>query len=101
MSAGVHTSSLCRVTHSQMSARPLTEGTTALMADSGPLIDTYGHFIDGRWVEPDAGRYDVVNPATEQPVGTAPDASVARVEAAVGAAREAFDAGRWSELEPS
>lgn len=74
---------------------------TALMADSGPLIDTYGHFIDGRWVEPDAGRYDVVNPATEQTIGTAPDATVARVEAAVGAAREAFDSGRWSELEPS
>ena len=57
------------------------------MAGTRPLIDTYGHYIDGRWVEPDAGRYDVVNPATEQAIATAPDASVAQVESAVGAAR--------------
>ena len=23
-----------------------------------PLVDTYGHYIDGKWVEPDSGRYD-------------------------------------------
>lgn len=71
------------------------------MAESRPLIDTYGHYIDGRWVDPDAGRYDVVNPATEQTIATAPDASVAQVESAIGAARTAFDSGRWSELEPA
>jgi len=37
------------------------------------------------------GGYDVVNPATEQVVGVAPDASVAQATAACAAAREAFD----------
>ena len=71
------------------------------MAGSRPLIDTYGHYIGGRWVEPDAGRYDVVNPATETTLGTAPDASVAQVEQAIAAARAAFDSGEWSNAAPS
>ena len=50
------------------------------MAGSHSLLDTYGHYIDGQWVDPDSGRYDVVNPATETVIGTAPDASVAQVE---------------------
>lgn len=71
------------------------------MAGSRPLIDTYGHYIGGRWVEPDAGRYDVVNPATETTLGTAPDASVAQVEQAIAAARAAFDSGVWSNADPA
>ena len=71
------------------------------MAETRPLVDTYGHFIDGRWVDPDAGRYEVVNPATEQPITTAPDASVRQVQDAISAARSAFDSGRWSALEPA
>lgn len=71
------------------------------MADSGTLVDTYGHFIDGQWVEPDAGRYDVRNPATEELISTAPDASVAQVQGAISAARAAFDSGRWSGLDPA
>ena len=70
------------------------------MAEKRPLLDTYGHFIDGRWVEPDAGRYDVVNPATEQVIATAPEASAAQVGDAIGAARTAFDAGVWSDAKP-
>lgn len=70
------------------------------MADTRPLIDEYGHYIDGAWVDPDAGRYNVVNPATEQVIATAPDASVDQVRAAIGAARSAFDSGRWSGAEP-
>ena len=77
------------------------KGTTPLMADSRPLVDTYGHFIDGRWVDPDAGRYNVLNPATEEPIATAPDASVGQVEDAIVAARSAFDSGRWSALDPA
>jgi acyl-CoA reductase-like NAD-dependent aldehyde dehydrogenase len=71
------------------------------MAGSRPLIDTYGHYIGGRWVEPDAGRYDVVNPATEATLGTAPDASVAQVEQAIAAARSASDSGVWSNADPA
>ncbi|WP_406708159.1 aldehyde dehydrogenase family protein [Streptomyces halobius] len=55
-------------------------------------------FIGGEWVEPDAGHYDVVNPATEEVVGRAPEASRTQVEAAVGAARDAFEG--WSRTTP-
>lgn len=68
------------------------------MAESS-LVDNYGVYIDGRWVEPDGGRYDVVNPATEQVIASAPDASVAQVEQAIGAARAAF--GSWAAADPA
>jgi aldehyde dehydrogenase (NAD+) len=70
------------------------------MAESS-LVDSYGVYIDGKWVEPGNGRYDVVNPATEQAIASAPDAGVAQVEQAIGAARAAFDSGCWSALHPA
>jgi acyl-CoA reductase-like NAD-dependent aldehyde dehydrogenase len=72
---------------------------TDSIAGTRPLIDTYGVYVDGRWVEPDAGRYDDVNPATEEVIATAPDASVAQVGDAIAAARRAFD-GPWSSATP-
>ncbi|WP_225320624.1 aldehyde dehydrogenase family protein [Streptomyces luteolifulvus] len=51
-------------------------------------------FVDGAWVEPDGGHYEVVDPATEETVGWAPEASRDQVHAACAAAREAF--GPWS-----
>ncbi|GFG67286.1 putative aldehyde dehydrogenase AldA [Mycobacterium kubicae] len=67
------------------------------MAEPQPtkLIDTNGLYIDGRWVEPEDGRYDDISPATEQTIATAPDASVGQVSEAIGAARRAFDEGPW------
>jgi len=70
------------------------------MAESSPLVNTYGHYINGQWTEPDSGRYDVCDPTTEGVIATAPDASVAQVEQAIGAARAAFDSGPWSTAEP-
>jgi aldehyde dehydrogenase (NAD+) len=70
------------------------------MAESSSLVDTYGHYIDGRWVDPDSGRYDVVDPATEKVIASAPDADVAQVESAIAAARAAFDSGVWSGAAP-
>jgi len=57
------------------------------MAGSRSLLEAYGHYIDGQWTDPDSGRYDVVNPATEAVIQTAPDASVAQVRQAGAAAR--------------
>ncbi|MFJ8155186.1 aldehyde dehydrogenase family protein [Streptomyces sp. NPDC094468] len=51
-------------------------------------------FLAGAWAEPDAGYYEVVDPATEETVGRAPEASGDQVLAACAAAREAF--GAWS-----
>ncbi|WP_421673649.1 aldehyde dehydrogenase family protein, partial [Streptomyces europaeiscabiei] len=46
-------------------------------------------FVGGSWTEPDGGHYEVVDPATEDVVGWAPEASRAQVHAAVAAARAA------------
>ncbi|MFJ8083567.1 aldehyde dehydrogenase family protein [Streptomyces sp. NPDC096205] len=55
-------------------------------------------FVGGAWTEPDGGHYDVVDPATEEAVGRAPEASREQVYAACAAAREAF--GPWSRTAP-
>ena len=71
------------------------------MAESRPaLVDTYQLYIDGRWVEPEDGRYDDVSPATEQTIATALDASVGQVSNAIAAARRAFDSGPWGAMSP-
>lgn len=71
------------------------------MTGSHSLLDSYAHYIDGQWIAPDSGRYDVVNPATETVIETAPDASVAQVQQAIAAARSAFDAGPWPAAAPA
>lgn len=49
-------------------------------------------FIDGRWVEPaGSGVIDVVDPATETVIGHVPSGDTSDVDAAVAAARNAFD----------
>ncbi|MFF3609945.1 aldehyde dehydrogenase family protein [Streptomyces sp. NPDC002463] len=55
-------------------------------------------FIGGQWVEPDGGHYEVVDPASEEVVGLAPEASRAQVYEAAAAAREAF--ATWSRTKP-
>jgi aldehyde dehydrogenase (NAD+) len=64
------------------------------------LVDTYRLYIDGRWIDPQDGRYDDIDPATEQTIATAPDASVAQVGEAIAAARRAFDEGPWATASP-
>jgi acyl-CoA reductase-like NAD-dependent aldehyde dehydrogenase len=48
--------------------------------------------INGQWVPAGDGTYDIINPANEEVVGQAPNASVADAEAACAAARAAFPA---------
>jgi len=53
--------------------------------------------IDGKLVAAEADRtYPSVNPATGQVLDHAPDASVADAQAAIAAARRAFDATSWA-----
>jgi betaine-aldehyde dehydrogenase len=60
-----------------------------------------GMFINGEWVDAAAGSTDdIVNPATEEVVGTVARGNEKDVDRAVEAAREAFEDGRWSELAP-
>ncbi len=53
--------------------------------------------IDGKLTEAaDGARFDIVNPATEEVIGTAPDAGAADMASAIEAARRAFDETSWS-----
>ena len=54
-------------------------------------------YINGSFTPPiEGGHYPVINPATEEQIGIAPNATPADMEAAVGAAHHAFATTRWS-----
>lgn len=56
-------------------------------------------FIGGRWVRPASDRvFEVISPATEQLVARVPEGVQADVDAAVAAARRAFDSGPWPRM---
>ncbi|GGA74614.1 aldehyde dehydrogenase [Pseudoclavibacter endophyticus] len=56
-------------------------------------------FIDGRWVPAVSGEtMTVIDPSTGSGIGSVAAGSAADVDAAVAAARGAFDDGRWSTL---
>jgi betaine-aldehyde dehydrogenase len=53
-------------------------------------------FINGEWTEgSSSSRIPVYDPSTEEVIAEIPDASTADVDAAVAAARRAFDEGGW------
>jgi acyl-CoA reductase-like NAD-dependent aldehyde dehydrogenase len=53
--------------------------------------------IDGDLVDAEGGKiYETINPATEDTLGVAADASIADTRRAIGAARRAFDTTEWS-----
>ncbi|MDX9875219.1 MAG: aldehyde dehydrogenase [Spongiibacteraceae bacterium] len=57
-------------------------------------------FISGKWVSPAAGgTIEVISPVTGQPVARVAEATEADMEAAVAAAREAFDRGPWPTMD--
>ncbi|WP_235487269.1 aldehyde dehydrogenase family protein, partial [Frankia sp. AvcI1] len=63
---------------------------------------THENLFIGGWVPPASSRViDVFSPATEEPIGRVPSASIADVDAAVAAARAAFDTGPWPALDPA
>ena len=56
-------------------------------------------FINGRWANPAAkDQLDVISPVTEETVMSFAAAAPADVDAAVAAAREAFDTGPWPRM---
>ncbi|QKW34721.1 aldehyde dehydrogenase [Actinomadura sp. NAK00032] len=52
--------------------------------------------LDGRLVPGTGGAFETINPATEEVLGTAADATAADMDRAIGAARRAFDETAWS-----
>jgi gamma-glutamyl-gamma-aminobutyraldehyde dehydrogenase len=58
-------------------------------------------FIDGKFVPAQSGRrFDSINPATDAVLASVAECDAADVDLAVGAARRAFDDGRWSRKSP-
>jgi len=55
-------------------------------------------YIDGDLLAPTGGMEEIINPATEGVVGLAPLAGAREVEAAIAAARKAFDHGPWPRM---
>jgi betaine-aldehyde dehydrogenase len=56
-------------------------------------------YVGGRWrPSSGTGRIEVVSPSTEQVIATVPDGTEADIDAAVDAARTAFDSGPWPRL---
>ena len=59
-------------------------------------------FIDGQWTQGEAGReIEVIDPATEEVIGTVAEASPKDATHAIEAARKAFDEGPWPWMKPA
>ncbi len=60
-------------------------------------------FIDGKWDKGEAGGepIEVINPATEEVIGSVPEASKKDTLRAIEAARRAFDEGPWPWMKPA
>jgi phenylacetaldehyde dehydrogenase len=69
------------------------------MATGQALDSDYRLFIGGQWREGSAGTYPVINPATEEVVGQAPEATADDARAAAAAARAAQPA--WGRTSPA
>ena len=60
------------------------------------MLERDALYIDGEWATPSTDRrIEVISPHTEQVIGSCPEAVEADVDAAVAAARRAFDSGVW------
>ena len=59
-----------------------------------PFTNIDSLYINNKWVKT-AAHEPVINPANEAVIGMAPVGSEADCEAAIAAAREAFDNGPW------
>jgi acyl-CoA reductase-like NAD-dependent aldehyde dehydrogenase len=71
-----------------------------LNASRYSLVERVTSLIDGRRVAPRASASDlpIINPATEEKISVLQQADTAEVDAAVRAAREAFDRGPWPRI---
>jgi len=59
-------------------------------------------YIDGKWVDSTGDEtLVVINPATEDVIGTVPQATPGDVHRAIEAARRAFDSGPWPRMTPT
>jgi acyl-CoA reductase-like NAD-dependent aldehyde dehydrogenase/alcohol dehydrogenase class IV len=65
-------------------------------------VEQYKLFIDGKFVDAASGKtFESIDPGTEAPIATIAQAGKAEAEAAIAAARKAFNSGVWSGLTPA
>ena len=61
----------------------------------------YLNFVNGEWVPSHTeATYTVINPATGGKIAAVPQSDVEDTRAAIDAAREAFDKGKWPRMTP-
>ena len=64
-----------------------------------PRIELQRHYVDGAFRESVAGgTFETVSPTTGEVLGPVADGQAADIDAAVAAARRAFDEGPWPRL---
>jgi aldehyde dehydrogenase (NAD+) len=63
------------------------------------LRERYGHFVGGEWLEPKE-TYTTISPASEEALAEVGQATPEEVQAAVAAARAAYENG-WSDISPA
>lgn len=75
---------------------------TTTLTPTYPALRSFDQlFVAGRWAEPaGTGRISSIAAGTGEVLGTVPEATTADVDAAVAAARHAFDEGPWARMAP-
>ena len=64
------------------------------------VMESYLHYINGEWTEPSSGKwFETINPYTGEVWAKIPHGNATDVEAAVAAAKTAFESG-WSVYDP-
>lgn len=58
-------------------------------------------YIGGEWVAAEAGSIEDICPTDGSSFAFAPEASVGQMQTAIGAARQAFDDGPWTKMDPA
>ena len=73
----------------------------AIDTAAGTEVKHFKNYIGGEWVDARSGEtFDVVNPANEEVVATVPNGGRDDAQSAIASAREAFDSGEWTSMEP-
>jgi phenylacetaldehyde dehydrogenase len=59
-------------------------------------------FIGGKWVDAKSGKtFDTYDPGTGRVIGQVAEGDAADIDAAVAAARHAFESGHWAACRPA
>lgn len=73
---------------------------TATQPVARPQVKQTQCFIDGQWVDAVSGKtFETIHPATEEVIAQVAEGDSADIDAAVGAARRAFDEGPWRTMD--